>query len=69
MLEAAFLAAGDTQLVPIAEALASEPESYERVDIRNSPYALSRRVNALQRLFEKRILRDWNPDLETITST
>ena len=66
LLEAAFFEAGDTQLAPIAETLTSELASYERVDIKNSPYALSRRVNALQRLFEKRILRDWNPDLEVI---
>ena len=33
------------------------------VDIKNSQYAVSRRVNALQRLFDKHILRDWNDDL------
>lgn len=64
-LEAAYLKIGNSQLVPIAEELAEQASSYERVDIKNSQYAVSRRVNALQRLFDKRILRDWNPELET----
>ena len=64
-LEAAYLEVGNSQLVPIAEELAAPSSSYERVDIKNSQYALSRRINALQRLFDKHILRDWNPELET----
>lgn len=34
-----------------------------KVDIKNSIYAVSNRVNQLQRLFDKNILRDWNEDL------
>ncbi len=36
---------------------------YQKVDIKNSPYAISARVNALQRLFDKHILRDWDSNL------
>jgi len=35
---------------------------FQRVDIKNSPYSISERINALQRLFDKHILRDWNED-------
>ena len=63
-LEAAYLAIGSSQLVPITEELSAPSSSYEHVDIKNSQYALSRRINALQRLFDKHILRDWNPELE-----
>lgn len=34
-----------------------------KVDIKNSVYAFSNRLNQLQRLFDKKILRDWNEDL------
>ena len=64
-LEAAYLKTGDSQLVPIAEELSAPASSYEHVDIKHSQYALSRKINALQRLFDKHILRDWNPELET----
>ena len=33
-----------------------------QVDLKHSGYAVSRRVNALQRLFGKHTLRDWNDD-------
>ncbi len=33
------------------------------VDIKNSVYAFSNRLNQLQRLFDKKILRDWNENL------
>ena len=64
-LEAAYLKVGNSQLAPIAKELSVPSPPYERVDIQNSQYALSRRINALQRLFDKHILRDWNPELET----
>ncbi len=35
----------------------------QKIDIKNSPYAISRRFNAIQRLFDKKILRDWNMDI------
>lgn len=63
-LEAEYLKIGNAQLMPISTSLSRSSSSYEVVDIKNSPYALSRRINALQRLFEKRILRDWNSNLE-----
>lgn len=64
-LEAAYLKVGNSQLVPLKKELSDTKSSYEHVDIKNSQYAVSRRVNALQRLFDKHILRDWNPRLET----
>lgn len=35
----------------------------QKIDIKNSIYSLSSRMNQLQRLFDKHILRDWNDDL------
>jgi hypothetical protein len=35
-------------------------ETLVQVDIKNSAYTISNRVNQLQRLFDKKILRDWN---------
>ena len=66
LLEARYKELGENQLVTASFALDAHSQQYEHVDIKNSPYALSRRVNALQRLFDKRILRAWNPDLEEI---
>lgn len=34
-----------------------------QIDIKNSVYAVSNRMNQLQRLFDKKILRDWNKEL------
>ena len=34
-----------------------------QIDIKNSIYAISNRMNQLQRLFDKKILRDWNEEL------
>ena len=62
-LEEAYLALGNTQLIPKTKGL-TRSSKYEFVDIKNSPYGLSRRVNALQRLFNKQILRAWNPEFE-----
>lgn len=36
-----------------------------QIDIKNSIYAISNRMNQLQRLFDKKILRDWNSELLT----
>ena len=33
------------------------------IDVKNSVYAISNRMNQLQRLFDKKILRDWNEEL------
>lgn len=63
-LEDRYLALGNGKMLTIAKEFSNHNGSYEKIDIKNSPYALSRRVNALQRLFDKRILRDWNPALE-----
>lgn len=35
----------------------------QKVDIKHSLYAISTRLNQLQRLFDKKILRDWNEEL------
>ena len=63
-LEERFIKIGNAPLIPVANELTCGTSEYEFVDIKNSPYAVSRRVNALQRLFDKRILRDWNPEME-----
>lgn len=63
-LETEYLKIGNAQLMPISKSLSKTSSSYKVVDIKNSPYALSRRINALQRLFDKHILRDWNSNLE-----
>lgn len=34
-----------------------------KIDIKNSVYAVSNRINQIQRLFDKKILRDWNDEL------
>ena len=36
------------------------------IDIKNSPYAGSRKMNQLQRLFDANILRDWDESLLSI---
>lgn len=35
----------------------------QKIDIKNSIYAVSNRLNQVQRLFDKKILRDWNEEL------
>ncbi len=62
ILEQKLLESGGSELLP---AVPSEPvlSTLETVDIKNSPYALSRRVNALQRLFDNHVLRDWNNEV------
>ena len=66
-LETAYQKAGSS--LPIAKNTPSPLSTLESVDIKNSPYAISRKVNALQRLVDKHILRDWNPDLEIIKAS
>ena len=34
-----------------------------KIDIKNSIYTISNRMNQIQRLFDKRILREWNDEL------
>lgn len=63
-LEAAYFT-NSSQLVPIiSETLAVKSSSYEHIDIKNSQYSLSHKINALQRLFDRHILRAWNSELE-----
>lgn len=66
LLEDKYNAIGRERLIPVSTDFHSAEGNYVSIDIKNSPYAISRRVNALQRLFDKRILRDWNPELEEI---
>jgi len=40
-----------------------------KIDIKNSIYTLSNRMNQLQRLFDSNILRDWNDDLARASVT
>ena len=41
------------------------PEELINIDIKNSIYSISNRIYQIQRLFDKRILRDWNDELLT----
>ena len=43
--------------------MVEEKPELEKIDIKNSPYAFSIRMNQLQRLFDKKVLRDWNEEL------
>jgi len=49
-------------LMVVNDLIEVEPE-LQKIDIKNSPYALSIRLSQLQRLFDKKVLRDWNNDL------
>ena len=49
-------------LIPTRE-LKEEHPKLQEIDIKNSVYAISNRMNQLQRLFETKVLRDWNEDL------
>ena len=40
-----------------------DDEDFIKIDIKNSVYALSNRLNQIQRLFDSKILRDWNEEL------
>lgn len=56
-----YLKSGSAENLPDILRTDSGVDSFlQTVDIKNSQYAISRRVNALQRLFDKHILRDWN---------
>ena len=35
---------------------------YIKIDIKNSIYTLSKRINQLQRLFDSNVLREWNDE-------
>lgn len=49
-------------LIPTRE-LKEEHPKVQEIDIKNSVYAISNRMNQLQRLFETKVLREWNDDL------
>lgn len=67
-LEGNYLALGNAQLSTLSQQAFTEYHSdYEAVNIKNSPYVLSRKINPIHRLFEKRILRAWDPDFEPLT--
>lgn len=61
-LEKRLIENGNKQLI----SLGFDESEYTSIDVKNSPYVVSRRVNALQRLFDKQLLRDWNTDFEEI---
>ena len=63
-LEAKLIEKSDVKLIPRKVELISDTGGFEKIDIKNSPYTISRRINALQRLFDKHILRDWNSEFE-----
>ena len=41
---------------------------YVQVDIKNSPYIGSMKMNQLQRLFDAKVLRDWDDSLPTVSN-
>ena len=41
---------------------------YVQVDIKNSPYTGSMKMNQLQRLFDAKVLRDWDDSLPTVSN-
>lgn len=55
------LGTADNSLVPQSQ-IDVLPEMI-KIDIKNSPYAVSRKMNQIQRLFDNKILRDWNDRL------
>ena len=65
-LEERMRETGNSQLISIEKELYAAPNGYECVDIKNSEYRLSRRINALQRLFDVQILRDWDKAMEEV---
>lgn len=56
--------AGDpSNALLLTQSASSLQSEMQKIDIKNSVYAFSNRLNQLQRLFDKGILRDWNKDL------
>ena len=41
---------------------------YVQVDIKNSPYTGSMKMNQLKRLFDAKVLRDWDDSLPTVSN-
>ena len=63
-LEQKFIEKNSAQLIESIDLPTNFTKNeYEIIDIKNSPYGISRRISALQRLFDKHVLRDWNEDL------
>ena len=67
-LEEKYKKIGSAQMGLVVSEFKNVKGDYEQVDIKNSPYAVSRKVNALQRLLTKRVLRDWNPAMEEVVT-
>lgn len=53
----------DRELSPLTPQAATDYSSLSKINIRESPYMLSRKISALQRLFDNHILRGWNTSL------
>ncbi|MEA4889696.1 MAG: metallophosphoesterase [Clostridiaceae bacterium] len=58
-----LMAMADCMLSKESFPTSSEVGEMVTIDIKDSIYSLSSRINQLQRLFTSRILRDWNDDL------
>ena len=56
-----LLKSADNGLIPQNQVISAS--EMMQIDIKNSVYAVSNRMNQLQRLFDKKILRDWNDEL------
>lgn len=63
-LKATYDAVNHSEIIAISKNIPKISHEYECVDIKNSPYSISRKINALQRLFDKYVLRSWNSDFE-----
>ena len=56
-----LLKSADNGLIPQNQVISAS--EMMQIDIKDSVYAVSNRMNQLQRLFDKKILRDWNDEL------
>ncbi len=64
LLETSYLQSGYASLFQSDKLMPGESETeLINVSLTSNGYRSSRRINALQRLFDKQILRDWNTDL------
>ena len=54
---------GDSNTAVTVNVESNKPSTLVKIDIKNSLYSVSGKINQLQRLFDKKILRDWNENI------
>lgn len=52
---------GDSELLSLR--VQNYSNMYEKIDIANSIYAVSNKINQIQRLFDRRVLRAWDDNI------